>query len=106
MDFKKIINITGKKIVDIIIWGIVLSGLLIGVLYMAGMITFTFDTNDLMYLGIAFAVGFVGSFLLNKKFGQVGAAPAAPGQPAAPPQQPAQPQEQPAAPPQQPAPAQ
>jgi hypothetical protein len=102
MNLSKIISLTGKKIVDIVIWGVVLSALFLGVFYSMGMVTFTFDTNDLMYMGIAFAVGFVLAFVLNKFLGgQGGAAPG--GQPGG---APAQPQAPPAAPPQQPAPAQ
>ena len=98
MDFKKLFNLTGKKIVDILIVAVVLFAILAGLFYAAGMITFTFDTNDLMMMGVAFAVAFVVALLLNKFFGQSGGAPAAPGA------APAQPQ--PAPQPQQPAPAQ
>ena len=98
MDLGKIVNLTGKKMIDILIWGVVISGLLVGVLFAAGLIQFNFGMNDLMYMGIAVVVGFVVAFLLSKKFG--GAAPSAGmgGAPAEKPQAPAAPPQQPPAP--------
>ena len=101
---------TGKKIVDLLLWTVILFAIMVGIFYFAGLITFTWDTNDLMYMGIAFVVGLVIAFILNKIMGSKGGsqpnqqqqAPAQPQQPA-PQQPPAQPPPQPAP---QPAPAQ
>ena len=54
-----IFNPTGKKIVDILIWTVVFFAIIAGILYAVGSITFTFDQNDLMYIGIAVVVGFL-----------------------------------------------
>ncbi len=98
MNLGKIVNLTGKKMVDILIWGVVISGLLVGALFAAGLIRFTFDMNDLMYMGVAVVVGFVVAFLLNKKFGGMGGAAPSGGMGSAPAEKP----QAPAAPPQQP----
>ena len=105
MDFKKLFNLTGKGIVDLLIVVIILFAILTGVFYAAGLVKFSFDTNDLMMMAIALVVAIVVAFLLKKKFGQPGMEQpvqqgAAPSQPA--PQQPQPQPQQPQPAPQQP----